>query len=111
MTVFTTTPRRSRVSLRWHLRPISRRFRCRYPISMCAWAPAVGAAASASAAASAEALVVGCDDGTSVDLAVVQELIGLAGAFQWEVLDEHADLSGLGEFDHFEELGYRAPKR
>ena len=73
---------------------------------MCAWAPAVGVDASASADASGETpLVVGCDDGASLDLAVVQELIGRAAAFQRDVLDEHADLAGLGEVNHVDELG------
>ena len=45
------------------------------------------------------------DDGASVDLAVVQQLVGLGGALQREVFDEHGDLSGLGEFDHFDEFG------
>jgi hypothetical protein len=41
----------------------------------------------------------------------VHELIGRAGAFQREVLDEHADLGGLGEVNHVDELGDRTPKR
>jgi hypothetical protein len=40
-------------------------------------------------------LVVGGDDGASVDFAVVQQLVGLARAVEREVLDEHADLGGL----------------
>ena len=42
----------------------------------------------------------GCDDGASVGLAVVQELIGLGGALQREVFDEHSDLPGLREVAH-----------
>lgn len=45
-------------------------------------APVVGVDVSASAGASGETqLVVGCDDGASLDLSIPQELIGLGGAF------------------------------
>jgi hypothetical protein len=53
--------------------------------------------------------VVGGDDRTSLDLAVVQELVGFAGALQRKVLDQHPDLSRLGQTDDLHELGDRAP--
>ena len=55
--------------------------------------------------------VVGCDDGASLDFAVVKELVGLVCAFQGEVFDEHLDLSGLGEGDDFDQFGDGAPER
>ena len=56
-------------------------------------------------------LVVGCDDGASLDFAVVKELVGLVCAVDRKVFDEHLDLSRLGELDDFYQLGDGAPKR
>ena len=56
-------------------------------------------------------LVVGCDDGASLDFAVVKELVGLVGAVDRKVFDEHLDLCRLGELDDFYQLGDGAPKR
>ena len=59
----------------------------------------------------AEGSVVGCDDGASLDLAVVQELIGVRRIVEREVFDEHLDLAGLGQANHVDQLGDRTPER
>jgi hypothetical protein len=53
--------------------------------------------------------VVGGDDRASLDLAVVQEPVGFAGALQRKVLDQHRDFSRLGEADHLHQLGDESP--
>ena len=45
------------------------------------------------------------------DLALAEQLVRLAGALEREVLDQHLDLSGLGERDDVHELADRAPVR
>jgi hypothetical protein len=47
-------------------------------------------------------------DFASGDLALAEETVGLVGALQGEVLDQHLDLSRLGETDHFHELADEA---
>jgi hypothetical protein len=41
-------------------------------------------------------LVVGCDDGAPLDLAVVEKVIGVRRVIEGEMFDEHANLSCLG---------------
>src|SRR5262252_2061302 len=46
------------------------------------------------------------DDRASVDLAAVEQPIRLSHPLQRKMFNQHADFSGLGEADHFHELGY-----
>src|SRR6185437_1166252 len=50
------------------------------------------------------------DNGTSLDLAVVEQLVSLVRTLQWKVFNQHLDFSSPGETNHFQELGDCAPK-
>ena len=54
--------------------------------------------------------VVGSDDGAALDVAVVQQVVGVRRIVEWEVFDEHLDLAGLGEADHLDQFGDGAPE-
>jgi len=54
--------------------------------------------------------IVRCDDGTSRNLAIVEEAVSLVRSIQRKVFDQHLDFSCLGQTNHFHKLGYRAPK-
>jgi hypothetical protein len=54
--------------------------------------------------------VVGRDDRAALDLAVVQEVVGVRRIAEREVFDEHRDLAGLGQADDLDELGDGPPE-
>lgn len=56
-------------------------------------------------------LVVRRDDGAALDLAVVQQVVGVRRAVEREVFDEHLDLSGLSQRDDLDQFGDGPPER